>query len=146
MKQPKRNRFLISIILIFSSISIFATPLAIVIPMIQQAFEIAIQSFLSMALVASHYVDVKPHFPSKAEESAYVQILINPSTQSLLQEVSIKTGIIIKPDFLKQLDAAGMHHDFHKLGHLLSHIESTPGTQMALNKENYARKITKMAQ
>ncbi len=128
MKRSKYSRFLTILLLAFSSLSIFTTPLSIIIPIIQQAFEVAVQSLLSMALVASHYAHVKPHFPSKAEPSC-VQVLINPSIQSFLKEVSAKTGIVMRPDFLKQLDAAGMHHDFSKIGLLLTHIEYAPGAQ-----------------
>ena len=99
-----------------------AVPISVSLPIIKAAFDVAFQCLLSIALASGHYVGIKPHIPSQAESSC-MQMVANISTQKFLQDVSTQTGILINPEFLTKLNAAGMHHDFTQLADLLAHVQ-----------------------
>lgn len=101
MKQHRRNLILLSLIFISSSLQTLATSLATVakvLTYLPQIISIATKAFFSIALIAGYYVDIKPPFPSQAEDPLAFQTLVNGPTQEILQDVSAKTGVVIKPE------------------------------------------------
>lgn len=112
----------------FSSLSGLASSIAIVVPLIQQLCSQLMKTALAVILIAGNALHQKPHIPSQAEIQC-LQLLKDGSTHQLLDYVSRNTGVVIKPEFINQLNRAGMHHDFAQLAELFSQIESTQGTQ-----------------
>jgi hypothetical protein len=118
--------------LLWPLILVFLIPLkstaAVLIQSIPYLLEITKQALLSLALIAGYLVNVKPEFPSQADSEIQSQVIETNFLNQFLQDVSKQTGVTITPNLFKQLEHAGMHHDYKKLETLLSELRPTRDT------------------
>lgn len=119
--QPKKLLWLLILVLLIP----FKSTAAVLIQSIPYLLEITKQALLSLALVAGYLINVKPEFPSQADSEIQSQTIQTNFLNQFLQDVSKQTGVSITPNLLKQLDHAGMHHDYKKLENLLSQLKPT---------------------
>lgn len=119
--QPKKLLWLLILVLLIP----LKSTAVVLIQCIPYLLEITKQAILSLALVAGYLVNVKPEFPSQADSEIQSQTIQTNFLNQFLQNVSKQTGVTITPNLLKQLDHAGMHHDYKKLEDLLSELRPT---------------------
>lgn len=116
--QPSKLFWLLILVLLIP----LKSNAAVLVQCIPYLLEITKQALLSFALIAGYLVNVKPEFPSQADSEIHSQAIQTSFLDRFLRDVSKQTGVVVTPNLLKQLEHAGMHHDYKKLEGLLSQL------------------------
>lgn len=96
----------------------------VLISYIPYLIEISKQALLSLTLISGYLLNIKPEIPSQADPQVHQSVGLNTTLfEQFLQDIAKQTGIVINPEVLSQLKNAGMHHDYQKLGNLLSTLD-----------------------
>lgn len=113
---------------------------AAILAYIPHLVQAAAKGLIALGLVAGYYVNIKPHFSSQAEPHI-ASIIKNDEIQPLLQKISDTTGLKISPEFLSELNKAGLHHDYEQIATLLAHIQTKDGSNFNLIDDITRKKI-----
>lgn len=111
--------------LILFSVFTFTSFANVLINYIPYIIEISKQVLLSLTLITGYLLNVKPEFPSQADPAHQNDGIKTSLFQQFLHDISKQTGVMLTPEVLNQLKNAGMHHDYQKLGTLLSSLDAT---------------------
>lgn len=122
--------------LILFSVFTFTSFANVLINYIPYIIEISKQVLLSLTLVTSYLLNVKPEFPSQADPAHQSDGIKTSLFQQFLHDISKQTGVMLTPEVLSQLKNAGMHHDYQKLGTLLASLDTTNKSIVSLPQKS----------